>query len=105
MTDSTETTYEYEYGHREGLVMYYLGSAEHVKYYEHDLRRIEGEAAWKELHLPRVGDWLAGAKTQLRAMRSMLGDMPEAHKKSLETSMRHHTLRARELSTWCRNAR
>ena len=85
--------------------MYYLGSAEHARYYERDLRRIHGEAEWKELHLPRVGGWLAAAKTQLRAMRSMLPDMPGPHKKSLETSMRHHTLRARELSTWYRNTR
>ena len=102
MTVSTETTIEYEYGQREALVMYYLGSAEHVQYYERDLRRVEGEANWKELHLLRAGSWLASAKTQLRAMREMFDKLPQVRKQSAETALRHHTLRARELSTWYR---
>lgn len=102
MTDSTETTLEYEYGQREALVMYYLGAAEQVRYYERDLRRLEGEADWKELHLPRARSWLANARTQLRAMREMFARLPEVCKKSAETALRHHTLRARELATWSR---
>ena len=92
MTEFTETTLEYEYGQREALVMFYLGMAKHIEYYARDLRRIEGEANWKELHLPRAASCLANARTQLRDVR----------KQSAKTSLRHHTLQVRELSTWYR---
>ena len=105
MTESTDLTAEYEYGQREGVVMYCLGAAEQARYYERELRRIEGEAAWKETHILRVGGWLASARTQLRAMRELFPKLPEVRKQSAETALRHHTLRARELATWFRVTR
>lgn len=102
MTEFTETTLEYEYGQREALVMFYLGMAKHMEYYARDLRRIEGEANWKELHLPRAASCLANARTQLRAMRELFNELPDVRKQSAKTTLRHHTLQVRELSTWFR---
>lgn len=102
MTEFTETTLEYEYGQREALVMYYLGAAKHIEYYARDLRRIEGEANWKELHIPRAASYLANARTHLRAMREMFDELPDVRKQSAKTALRHHTIQARELSTWYR---
>ena len=102
MTEFTETTPEYEYGQREALVMFYLGMVKHIEYYARDLRRIEGEANWKELHLPRAASCLANARTQLRAMREMFDELPDVRKQSAKTTLRHHTLQVRELATWYR---
>ena len=102
MIDCTETTLEYEYGQREALVMFYLGMAKHIEYYARDLRRIEGEGTWKELHLPRAASCLANARTHLRAMREMFDELPDVRKQGAKTALRHHTLQVRELATWYR---